>query len=168
MIVFFYRKVQLELRNLNLHLSTKFSIRESFKRQLLKHSPYSRISAQSTGVSFTGNQPSLFSFLESTPTENNFQCILCIDVFSQGSLAFPLYMVQHDCYIPFSLISPPQLIHMENIYIFFSWEIFLKVLRFYISPLPHFFFFSFPGPDTHQGLRIKQVSEYFRKGRNKS
>lgn len=83
MIVFFYRKVQLELRNLNLHLSTKFSIRESFKRQLLKHSPYSRISAQSTGVSFTGNQPSLFSFLESTPTENNFQCILCIDVFSR-------------------------------------------------------------------------------------
>ena len=116
MIEFYlYTKVQLEPGNLNLHLSVKFSIKESFKRELLKHSLRSGISVQSTGVLHWQPAWPKISFLESVPTGNDFRCLLYTDVFSQRSLAFPLYIFQPDCYRFSSLISLPQLIHMGNI-----------------------------------------------------
>ena len=75
---YLYRNVHVEVRNLNLHLSVKFSAKERLKRQLHKPCPYAGFSA--AGVDFTGNQCGLILFLKPALTRNEFLCLLQAEV----------------------------------------------------------------------------------------
>lgn len=83
---YLYRNVHVEVRNLNLHLSVKFSAKEGLKRQL--HEPYAGFSAQILWVDFTGNQCGLIFYFSSLHSLEMSFYVSC----RQRFLAFRLYM----------------------------------------------------------------------------
>lgn len=85
---YLYRNVHVEVRNLNLHLSVKFSAKERLKRQLHKPCLYAGFSAQIPGVDFTGNQCGLIFYFSSWHSLEMSFYVSC----RQRFLAFCLYM----------------------------------------------------------------------------
>lgn len=85
---YLYRNVHVEVKNLNLHLSVKFSAKERLKRQLHKPCPYAGFSAQILWVDFTGNQCGLIFYFSSLHSLEMSFYVSC----RQRFLAFRLYM----------------------------------------------------------------------------